>query len=271
MSVPLYEPSEQRGFPLGHDYDDGFLGVFQREAVTRLSTPAALRDAAAWWDSADFATLTIVSSAISQWNDKSGNGRNLTQGSGTLRPAYGSRFLNGIVVPDFDGTDDRMDASGLSTASSTFSYCAVCETDTPGAQKSIANTATSGNVGVYFSCDDALDNGLLTGVDASTQVTGRVPVPIGSPTHFFACVASDGSTVTFRMNDSIQTGRGWSGSPTTSSFRLGARPNAGDPWNGVIAEFAAWTRKITTDEIEELFRYFARKWGVPGYTTDIEP
>jgi hypothetical protein len=62
-----------------------------------------------WLDAADAATITTVSGAVSQWNDKSGNGRNATQATATSRPAYTTAGLNGLNVITFDGSDDFMD------------------------------------------------------------------------------------------------------------------------------------------------------------------
>jgi lysophospholipase L1-like esterase len=50
----------------------------------------------------DAANFTIVSNAVSQWNDLSGSGRHATQGTAANRPAYAS----GIVT--FDGSNDSL-------------------------------------------------------------------------------------------------------------------------------------------------------------------
>jgi hypothetical protein len=71
-------------------------------------TPAQITTSL-WLDAADAATVTTVSGAVSQWNDKSGNGRNATQATATSRPAYTTAGLNGLNVITFDGSDDFMD------------------------------------------------------------------------------------------------------------------------------------------------------------------
>jgi hypothetical protein len=50
---------------------------------------------ALWLDAADAATVTTVSGAVSQWNDKSGNGRNATQSTAGERPLFLSTAVNG--------------------------------------------------------------------------------------------------------------------------------------------------------------------------------
>jgi hypothetical protein len=61
-----------------------------------------------WLDAADASTVTTVSGAVSQWNDKSGNARNAAQSISGSRPTYTSNALNGLPVLTLDGTDDYM-------------------------------------------------------------------------------------------------------------------------------------------------------------------
>jgi hypothetical protein len=56
-----------------------------------------------WWDADDAATLTGAP-AVAQWADRSGQGAALVQGNAALRPATGTRSLNGRNVLDFPGT-----------------------------------------------------------------------------------------------------------------------------------------------------------------------
>lgn len=61
-----------------------------------------------WLDAADSSSITLVSGAVSQWNDKSGNGRHVTQGTAANRPAYPAAVLNGLNVVRFDGSNDKL-------------------------------------------------------------------------------------------------------------------------------------------------------------------
>jgi len=57
----------------------------------RLWSPNVFR-LAAWYDAAELSTITTVSGAVTDWRDKSGNGRNLT--GMTSRPTYAANGLN---------------------------------------------------------------------------------------------------------------------------------------------------------------------------------
>jgi hypothetical protein len=60
---------------------------------------------ALWLDASDTATITASLGSVSQWDDKSGNGRNVTQGTAAAQPTTGASTLNGLNVLNFDGGD----------------------------------------------------------------------------------------------------------------------------------------------------------------------
>jgi hypothetical protein len=61
-----------------------------------------------WLDAADTATISVSGTAVTQWNDKSGNSYNFAQSTAGNRPLSGTRTINSKNVIDFDGTDDRL-------------------------------------------------------------------------------------------------------------------------------------------------------------------
>ena len=61
--------------------------IFLRKFNKNL--PREIAGLAAWYDSSDAITLSVDASGnVSQWNDKSGNGRNLTQATTLNRPGF---------------------------------------------------------------------------------------------------------------------------------------------------------------------------------------
>jgi hypothetical protein len=52
--------------------------------------------------------------AVSQWNDKSGNGNHLAQATGTAKPTTGTTTLNSKNTLSFDGGDTLNKTSGVS-------------------------------------------------------------------------------------------------------------------------------------------------------------
>lgn len=83
----------------------------------KLWTPAAMVTAL-WLDAADSSTITTVSGKVSQWNDKSMNGKHATQDVAANRPVYTSAEINGKNVVTFSGPNVHMgNAVGLTSGS----------------------------------------------------------------------------------------------------------------------------------------------------------
>ena len=116
-------------------------------------TPANI-STALWLDANDASTITTVSGAVSQWNDKSGNGRNATQATAGSRPAYSSTGFNSRPGITFDGTDDWMTVGGSSISGSGYHYAMVIRPN--------ANAISSVNGDAVFWLRNSYDfNGFL--------------------------------------------------------------------------------------------------------------
>jgi hypothetical protein len=70
---------------------------------------------ALWLDAADATTVTTVSGAVSQWNDKSGNGRNATQGTAGNRPVYQASAQNGLNAVRFTAASSHSLSAGTTS------------------------------------------------------------------------------------------------------------------------------------------------------------
>ena len=69
-------------------------------------TPAEI-STALWLDASDAGTVTETGGAVSQWDDKSGNGRNATAGAG-FQPDYVPAGQNGLNVIRLDGSSQYL-------------------------------------------------------------------------------------------------------------------------------------------------------------------
>jgi len=70
---------------------------------SRRFNPIDISGCAMWFDATDPSTITLSSGSLTQWNDKSGNGRNLTAVSGYANATVSSAFQNGLNVFNFSG------------------------------------------------------------------------------------------------------------------------------------------------------------------------
>ena len=87
----------------------GFPIIFggRRQAWTPAQISTAL-----WLDAADASTITLNGSTVSQWDDKSGNGRNFAQVTAASQPTFLATGLNNKPLLSFDGSNDVLTYSG---------------------------------------------------------------------------------------------------------------------------------------------------------------
>jgi len=94
-----------------------------------------------WLDASDAATITESGGAVSQWDDKSSNGFDVTA-TGTAQPTTGTRTINGLNALDFDGSTDIMataTAKKIVDASGYYTVWAVVECDSVTGDRSIVD------------------------------------------------------------------------------------------------------------------------------------
>jgi hypothetical protein len=72
----------------------------------RLWTPDLARPAL-WLDAADASTVSVAT-GVSEWRDKSGNGRHFTQSVAASQPAYNQNGINGLGSISYDPTNDAL-------------------------------------------------------------------------------------------------------------------------------------------------------------------
>lgn len=100
-----------------------YLGRIAWRQAKPLWTPANLPGLFMWFSASDVPSITIAT-GVSQWSDKSGNGRHVTQGTAANQPAWSAAAVtvNGIGIPGvtFDGSNDILTrvAAGLFAAGS---------------------------------------------------------------------------------------------------------------------------------------------------------
>lgn len=79
-------------------------GIIAGSAGGGVWTPAEITTAL-WLDAADSDTITLNGSNVSQWDDKSGNNRDVLQGTSSAQPGYATAAQNNLNTLTFDGGD----------------------------------------------------------------------------------------------------------------------------------------------------------------------
>lgn len=231
-----------------------------------LWTPAEITTTA-WYDADDAGTISTESGgAVSQWDDKSGNGYHMTQGTGSSQPTTGIRSLNGLNVLDF--SDDFMTAAlniNRSVMPDITIFAVFAEDD-----------ATTGSFALFGQDNGSFDRFVLLSFDtfavvewgATSDGTTEPLEATRSPDtddHILSLQwdddATDGSYVCLDGNTRrIFTEAGDNG---TTSLALGAiRPDGFRALDGYIAEFIVIDSLTDLTAQQKMEGYLAHKWGV---------
>jgi len=95
-----------------------FKSINNYQIVTSTILPSQVAGLAGWYDAADTATITAAGGLASQWDDKSGLGNHVVQGTTTNKPATGFVTLNGKNTISFAGGDNSTGSWMLRTGMS---------------------------------------------------------------------------------------------------------------------------------------------------------
>jgi hypothetical protein len=226
--------------------------------VTFLWTPAQLTTAL-WFDASDATTITTVSGAVSQWNDKSGNGRHATQGTPSNRPAYVASSINGLNAIDFDGSSDFMDFGGsLQPGSSDSTVLAVVSSDPAAAYDGrIISLHAAADGGTRFALYTEASYGYRSIHSATyTPVTTSYVTGLQMVGGY-----KTGTTLGVGLNGGTYTTNSSGGSvPTINAWRIGAYSGTDSRFDGRIAEIVVML-SYSSENRQRIEGYLAHKWG----------
>jgi hypothetical protein len=208
--------------------------------------------ATAWFDASDPYTIIETSGAVSQWNDKSGNGNHLTQGTGADQPTTGTRTINGLNVLDFDGTSDYMQKIfGAATSSSTVHFI-VLQSDSTASGPYVFDGTDTNRQTVFQTTSTRYQ--MYSG-NSLNSTAGALTTDVSLLTATF------GSSGGLRKNGASVIA-GDTGTQVLNGVTLARRYTATGYMDGAIAEFIVVDGTLTADEISRVENYLANKWGI---------
>lgn len=255
----------------------------------KLWRPDALgASLALWLDAEDASTITLNGSTVSQWNDKSGNGRNMSQATASAQPTYSATVLGGKPALTFDGTSDFMSAGDtLDVETSNLTIMSVVKYATnnqsgiivgksllgPGAGRySLGRFLSGGNFGtgaqfnsflvawdpstgtLFTTVADSSTNTKILGGEWSRGVSNGYDKIWDNGTNT-ATLTYAGDTNTLNNTNELWIGAYQSTSGTTP-------PSASSYLNGQMAEVVIVQSVLSTTDRQKLEGYLAWKWGL---------
>lgn len=234
-----------------------------------LWTPAELTTAL-WLDAADGDTLTIVNSVVSQWDDKSGNDRHLSQSTANQRPAVQSGELDSKDVIRFDGSNDYLVRNGFFTLGS-VGCVAVIKYRSLGSTSALALSARwDGGAGKRFYL--WADNSNFTFAVGGNPATTTITTTSNTGWNLFSQFAVGGTHYAGLNGADV----GSEANTDTSSpewFSLGAlvAETGSSATNFATCDIAELVFVTSTADRQKLEGYLAHKWGLEGSLDSDHP
>jgi gliding motility-associated-like protein len=226
------------------------------------------------WLKAD-AGVTTAGTAVTQWNDQSGGGRNVTPGATANRPALSAGALNGLPVVDFDGVDDYLRNTALGNPVS-LTVITLAKSDVAGQTDVLVDVSdnTTQTDRRYVQTLDASNYRSRTINNASTTFNASRSFTDIASYHIFygdqlANTNTKGSVDGIPLFISATSGT----LRNATNFQLGAGFNATTTrqFDGKIAEVIIYNGVITLADRQRVEGYLAHKWGLTGNLPSDHP
>ena len=222
--------------------------------------PKSIAGLSLWLDAADSSTITI-STGVSVWADKNGNGRNAAQATGGKQPAY-TATINGKNVVTFQGTDDTMQI-GANAAFNANSQTIIV----------VSKQASSANQALWYKADSNSAVGVIMRYRAGTSFwpyqkndglaeTLATNSNTNTNANVYATVLEPANQAGFVNGAPVATATVTTGYDNNSGPWLGSRRDVGEYLAGDIAEVLHWNRALSASERSTVERYLGRKWGI---------
>lgn len=198
-------------------------------------------------------------SAISQWDDTSGNARHATQGDGSLQPTVQTNELNSLQVARFVPVD-HLNWSG-NAASDIFTVIAVIKQSGGSASTRAIISAASGlgegDIPTIWLSSNKIE---LVRTDIAILATSTTSL---NTTSFYTIACTyNGSTGAYQFFlNGTADGSGTAGTATFAHFsRIGARNGNQSSFDGDIAYVALWNSVLSGGELTTRFDDLRTVW-----------
>ena len=210
-----------------------------------------------WLDAADTSTLLLSGSNVTQWNDKSGNGRNFYQATGSNQPTLSNSVVNSLPSVTFTVSQNMTSSSFVLSASNKSTLFFVVQ------ETSLAN---AGNSSVFNSSDNtklllfnrtSATNNITWGYNGYSYETNINSVV----TPALYVISATSSTSNFYYNGTFNS----TATPTNSAtVATSDTYRVGGGWIGYVSEVIFFNNQLTTIQQQQVEGYLAWKWGLQG-------
>lgn len=220
-----------------------------------------------WLDATDSSTLTLSTSNVTQWRDKSGNGFQFNPKGSSFMFLSSIRGIQALYVPSQGNLSNA--TCGISTSYTLFSVANLHTNST--AYQYIAKFNPSVDSFLFFGTSNGnfasfAGNGTTTWWDlnANTPTT-----PIGTSPILVAATNNNTLLTPYASGVALNTKTGTT--VQTNGLLLGSAFDNTQPWLGNIGEVILYNRVLTTTERQAVEGYLSWKWGISSNLPSTHP
>uniref|UniRef100_A0A6C0JN90 Phage tail collar domain-containing protein n=1 Tax=viral metagenome TaxID=1070528 RepID=A0A6C0JN90_9ZZZZ len=254
--------------------------------ITAGITPSSIANCVLWFDANDSSTISMSSSKVSEWRDKSGNNYKVIQPNSGNQPTYTTNLLNGkpgIVLSNTSWLYQLGSNISAFSGSSDTTVFIVARNDSslPANGWSIVNTmwfTQANGTGTYryhFSFASSLTPG-VTSIQSyypytSNQDTTNV-VGYGENAIIGFSWSSTSNVIYVNGNTTTFSGQTvLSADNSTTVFNFGDSRQSSYIKDIAIYEFIGFNSKLTTVQQQQIEGYLAFKWGLQSNLPKTHP
>lgn len=229
--------------------------------------PKSISGLVQWLDANDPSTLTIVSGAVSAWNDKSGNARNASQATANNRPS--TTTVNGKTAILFDGANDGFNFTGVARTDETWILAAAQTADQTGTRTFVNDGGNGDGINYAKGSVKLLDTSWGGGTDGVHRIRAEYnsnnAVNLGPAVVSVVRSAAAGGFLFIDGTQRVSAINGASSFTTSGSVtiqRIGHYSSTLFQMQGWIGEILCYNRPLSASERQRVERYLGKKWGI---------
>jgi autotransporter-associated beta strand protein len=232
-------------------------GYLTATSTANLWTPAQITTAL-WLDASDSNTVQLSGSSVTNWIDKSGNGRNASQGTAANQPTYQATGISGKPALSFDGGSDVLNFTDLVLNDDTW-VISVYSRNSSGINSVDVGGSSLGYANMWYAVDDKLYS-FLRGTSVSYHFHGAASTATG--TFINGMVRTSLGAQAYRNGTALGglKGEGLTGDITLNRVGYG-RDTPAYRHNGAMGEILVGRSVLSTSNRQKLEGYLAWKWG----------
>lgn len=258
LPLPLIPRNPLRAINIGSPPYSGFPTVITQSYFT----PKSIGALSFWLDAADASSVIRTGNAVTQWSDKSGNGKDA---SAFNSPIYTG---NSIVL---NGSSQYL-TSALTIDSATHTFIAIHKPSSSGANTSLFRFQTSGTPYIVFPYSG---RGYITSYDGTPinfQNSTLVDNSVTTAFNLIIATIQSGTQVVYLNGTQTATTAQSLTSSTSPTMYIGAYfSGPSEFYGGSICEMIIYNSFLTRTDREKIEGYLAWKWGIANLLPSSHP